>query len=344
MKKLFLIPVAAALFAACSNETENTDNDGPVPLQISVGNLEVSTEVATRAANSAWEASDQIGVYALPTGTTTTPIAYGSNKYYTLTDETGSTDATGGTVYKNFTGTDPVYLPANGSAIDVYGYYPYSESATDPTAVGINVSTQTDATAIAAIDFMTTGKEDHTTHGGSETIKKNTPSCQLLFAHRLVKLVFNLKAGTGMSSSDITSASPCSVSITGQKTEGTYNIYTDALTYTGSQTTIVSTATQEAKGGFDKAIQLIVLPTHDTNNPKSDRTVTITLGTATYQFTIFDGVNAAAPADPDGTLQVAAFEAGKEYTFDVTVNAARLSVTAAITNWVSVAAQNATAK
>lgn len=335
MKKLLLIPVAAMLFAACSNENEPEPVDnGPVPLQISVGNLDVKTEVATRAAGDAWTSGNGIGVYAVTTSTTT-PITDGANVRYN-SSVTASTS--NGTDFKLFNAaSSPIYLPANGTAIDVFAYYPYQTPLADPTAVGINVSTQTDAAAIAAIDFMTTGREAHTTHGGSETIKKNTPTCQLLFAHKFVKLVFNLRAGTGMSSSDITSASPCSVSITGQKTGGTYNIYTDALTYTGSQTTIVSTATQDAKVDFDKAIQLIVLPTDDTNNPKSDRTVTITLGTATYTFVISD-----SDAEPDP--YVTAFEAGKEYTFDVTINAASLDITAAITNWVSVAAQSATAQ
>ena len=333
MKKLLLIPVAAMLFAACSNETENTDNDGPVPLQISVGNLDVSTEVATRAVNDAWEASDQIGVYALPTGTTTTPIAYGSNKYYTLTDETESTTATGGTVYKNFTGTNPVYLPANGSAIDVYGYYPYDGmtgvdgrvNATNPAAITLNVS---DQSSQKVIDFMTTGNSttgkvqwtDETLNEGQSgyqtPITKAHAECKLLFKHRLCKLVFNLIAGNGMADTDF-SGNTVTIGIASMPTTATYNLYTSTISSVG---TLGNIGTQNTDGASHKVFEAII-PPHTT---AAAREVTITIekndptSSATYTFNI----------DNNKT-----FTAGNKYIYNVTVNAKSLTVTAAISPW-----------
>lgn len=304
--------------AACSNdEGDATVNNGRVPLRI-VSSISVEQSVTTRAANSAWEAADQIGIYCTTDNTTTTyadvtPTTC-NNLPYTFND--GENYETSGTNYRAFTGTT-VYLPADGTNIDVYAYYPYSAGATTPTAVPVNVS---DQSSQKAIDFMRAAVADR---------NANNNTAELTFQHKLVKLQFNLKQGTDMLSDEIINAftnGKLSVAIGGQPTAATYNIYTDVLSITAGSTGITATAMTDAATGYDKSFEAIVLPNKMTaegdelaNNTAADRTVTIIIGTTqhpsgpnyTFTFTI-----------PGGTT----FIAGNKYTYNVTVNTTSIQV------------------
>ena len=335
MKKLFLIPVAAALFTACSNETEPEPavNDGPVALQVYVNNIAVNAQIATRAANSAWEDNDAIGIYA--TTTTTDPWnnivalqCHGENTSYTFNDATYETS---GSTYLSFGPTDaPVYLPANGSAIHVYAYYPYTSplSATDAKTVTLNVGTQNSQ---KAIDFMTTGPVSTTTHLGSTLITKENPSCQLLFSHRLVKLQFNLKHGNGMAETDINKAGGNTVALSipeGLYTTASYNIFTDGISNFSANNVDITPVEMASPGVWasgspdvmaDRSFEAIILP----QTLNADKSVQLTISnpqsSAAYTFNI--------PATT--------FMAGNKYIYNITVNAMGLTVTAAITPWTS---------
>ncbi len=302
-RQLLYILSTLLLLAACSNDEggTNVDNNGRVPLRIASG-IVITPNSTTRAADDAWTIGDSIGLYAV-TSYTTTPITDGSNVRYNAT----VTAATGGIDYKDFTPASmPVYMPTDGSAIDVYAYYPYASSATDATQVPISVA---DQTTPSAIDFMTTGKVSTTTHDGSTVITKANPTCELLFAHRLVKMQFNLKPGDGMETGDITNAT-VSVKIGNQPTTATYNIYTDAISIAAGSSDITPIAMATAATGYEKSFECIVLP-NGTNNTAADRTVTITVQyqneTQTYDYTFTIG---------SGTSLVA----GNRYVYNVTVN------------------------
>lgn len=301
MKKYFFLAASAALMAACSSNSEESVNQS-VALRIA-SSIDVSEQAVTRAANDAWEAGDAIGLYAVKTGTTTA-ITGGENVEFT-TSVSASTN--NGADFKSFTATTPVYLPADGSAIDVYAYYPRQASVT-PAAQAIDVS---DQTSQAAIDWMTTGKTDKTTQGGSTDITKANPTVQLLFAHRLVKLQFNLVHGTGMTAADITSPT---LSIAGLNTKANLNLYTGAVSDLGTPAAIAPVAMSAPAAGFDASLEAIILPYTTTGT----HAVTLTLGSATYTFNIESGK---------------AFAAGNKYIYNVTVNATGLTVTAAITDW-----------
>ena len=317
--------------AACSNdEGDATVDNERVPLRI-VSSISVEQSVTTRAANSAWEAADQIGIFCTEDNNTAniytdvTPTTC-NNLPYIFDD--GTNYETSGTNYRAFTGTT-VYLPANGTNIDVYAYYPYKaqDSNSDgiddlsPTAVPINVATQTWQ---KAIDFMRAAVADRNT---------NNNTAELTFQHKLVKLQFNLKQGTDMLPDEIINAftnGNLSVAIGGQPTAATYNIYTDVLSITAGSTGITATAMTDAATGYDKSFEAIVLPNKMTaegdelaNNTAADRTVTIIIGTTgghplatpgpnyTFTFTI-----------PGGTT----FIAGNKYTYNVTVNTTSIQV------------------
>lgn len=333
MKKYLILSAAVLAFAACQNNDDAViESNDLVPLQVSVANLDVTQSVETRAANSAWEAGDNIGILAVKTGSSYTALATQCNPSNMKYQFNNGTDyETSGTTYRTFAAnTTPVYLPANGDAIDVFAYYPWTDGVTiaNASSHAINVA---DQTTQKNIDYMVTGRTSKTTQGGSQDIVKNYPTCQLKFRHALTKLQFNLKAGSGMLASDITGASPLTITIpAGWKTTANLDLFSGSITSlsgTGTAITPLVMATPGAwttpTGTADKSFEAIVLP-----QEISATTATLTMGSATYTFTI--------PA--------VTYEAGNMYVYDITVNAASLTVTAAITPWVTNTATAVTAQ
>lgn len=324
---MMIIAMSAIMMAACSSDNENNgarphgdgngDNGGQtVELQISGGILAEIAKAQTRAANSAWEASDAIGIYAVATGGTTA-ITGGENVSYTASEAA----ETNGTSYTSFSATSgtSIALPNDGSAIDVYGYYPYTASVT-PAGQAISVATQTSQ---KAIDWMTTNVTNKTTQGGSTTITKANPSCQLLFAHRLCKLQLNLVHGSGLTATDITT-SP-SVSIAGLPTTATLSLYEGTVSSQGTPAAIAPVQMGTAETGYDASFEAIILPYTTT----AAHAVTLTLNGKNYAFNIASGKT---------------FAAGNKYTYNVTVNAAGLAISAAITPWGNGGSENVTAQ
>lgn len=327
MKKMMIIAMSAIMMAACSSDNENNgarphgdgngDNGGQtVELQISGGILAEIAKAQTRAANSAWEASDAIGIYAVATGGTTA-ITGGENVSYTASEAA----ETNGTSYTSFSATSgtSIALPNDGSAIDVYGYYPYTAPVT-PAGQAISVATQTSQ---KAIDWMTTNVTNTTTQGGSTTITKANPSCQLLFVHSLCKLQLNLVHGSGLTATDITT-SP-SVSIAELPTTATLNLYTGAVSGQGTPAAIAPVQMGTAETGYDASFEAIILPYTTT----AAHAVTLTLNGKNYAFNI---------------VSEKTFAAGNKYTYNVTVNAAGLAISAAITPWSNGGSENVTAQ
>lgn len=301
--------LAVLMLTACTAEGDGTPGpspDGLVPLRITAATADVSMQQTTRADNSAWDAADQIGVFCTNTGTATvytnqaaTPTAC-TNLAYTFND--GTNNETSGSVYRAFTGTT-VYLPANGAGIDVYAYYPYRSGATNLEAIPVNVSTQFEGSLsdptnlkpkLKEIDFMGANKV--------ENRKFNASEAQLLFSHKLVKLVFNLTAGGTLTANDIEKNPKLGVFIN-DYTTGTYNLNTSAFTSTGNKADIYACPIVNTEGVVPtwSRFEVIVLPTtgsHTVNIKVSDDN-----DTGTFSFT----------TDVD-------FDAGMAYEFNVTVD------------------------
>ena len=309
MKKILIFLTITLLLAACSSDSDPAvTNDGRrVPLQVT-GYIADTPLGITRAAGSAWEADDQIGVYAVESNTRT-PIEDGSNVCYSTSSggETYDSDRKIYT-YKAFTTSNPIILPPTGN-IDVYGYYPYSAKKKDgttnfdPEHVEIDVSTQ-------SIDLMTTDKVSTTTHDVTTPISISNPSCELLFHHRLTKLVFNLDL------SEMVSVSTISLTIGSQKTTATYDIYDNELTYSSgvANQPVSAVALATANSGYEKTFEAIVLPNDASNNPGVDRTVTIVVDGRSYTFTI-----AVTGASSSNKVETPSFDAGKKYVYNVKV-------------------------
>ena len=306
-KRLFYILTSMVLLVACNKDDESqstTGNDKRVSLEIAA-NIGMQAEGTTRAAETHWDEGDQIGVYVQKKdGTIFVDDAStaGENLLYTFND--GTNYETNGSTYRLFAPSKKIYISSD--PVDVYGYYPYNASASlDPTAIPVSVE---DQSSQERIDFMRAKKTN---------VNNGNVSIELLFYHRLVKLVFNLKQGEGLLPDELADATYLGVTINNQPFNATYNAYTDAFTFTqgASNNTIIPVRAASATTGYVRTFEAIVLP-NGANNLQVDRTVTITFyrkseDTIVNTFKIPTATN---------------FVSGNKYTFNVTVNATSIDV------------------
>jgi len=314
MRKIYiLLTMAVGLFAACSS-----DNDAPAPaggnervaLNIAAG-IELQARGITRATDTSWEDGDNIGVYM--TGYRTFNIftdgdgTRGENLEYTFSDgENYETWTENNNVYRLFTpSSKKIYLSS--TSVDVYGYYPYKSTLSNPREYPIDVSDQSDQ---KTLDFMT-AKDDN--------VNNELEAIQLLFQHRLVKLVFNLRQGDGLLTDELVNSTISEFSIDHQPTGATYNIYTSTLGIPSGDYDASSKVTPvkgTTSAGYDLTYEAIILPNNVGTNPVTDRPVTITFYTnaddpVTNTFVINSDTN---------------FEEGCKYVYNVTVNATSVTV------------------
>ncbi len=298
LMKIMVLTTAALTLGACNNDDEREDGTARTPLNIVAG-ISMQTKGITRAVETAWEAGDQIGVYVTNHNTTT---IYGgaSNRQYTFND--GTNYETNGNIYRLFVSNGAkLFLPT--TYVDVYGYYPYIAEVDDPTEIPINVSDQSDQ---SSIDLM---------RARTANMNNNNVSVELLFEHRMSKLVFNLKQGDTMLPNELKDATSLTMTIDGQPVEATYNIYDDAFNITTGNETLTPIRAASAPTGYVRSFEATVLP-NGTNNAGKNRTVTITF----YQNPNDVIVNTFTIGS--GTL----FKSGYKYVYNVTVNATSVSV------------------
>lgn len=309
------------LLTGCSSDDDGlkpADNDERVPLEIAAG-INSHFVPVTRAVETAWEEGDQIGVFVTAHNASTIYSdgtgAKGFNRQYTFND--GTNYETWGNTYRLFSPNDrKVYLPSYG--IDIFGIYPYRKSSSlvyssdeesnNPTvlpSVPVDVSIQTSQ---KAIDLM---------QARTGNISNSSPVIELLFYHRLTKLVFNLKQGEGLLPNELKDAIYLGMTIDNQHTTAKYDIYNDAFIITSANpSTIVPIRANTAPTGYVRSFEAIVLPNGSGNAP-TDREVTITF----YQKSEDQIVNRFIIKGDEFY-----FRPGYKYTFNVTVNALTVTV------------------
>lgn len=318
MSKIAIIfTLGVGLFAACSSDNDVSISNEQVPLEIAAG-ISMQVDASTRAVETAWETGDEIGVF-LTTHNSNTIYTDGSgskgfNRQYVFND--GTNYETWGNTFRLFTAmAKKVYLPSYG--IDILGVYPFrsssnliyspdgeSESPTILPKVPVNVQNQTSQ---KAIDLM---------RARAGNVSNSSFVIELLFYHRLTKLVFNLKQGEGLLPDELKDATYLGIEINNQYTSATYDIYNDAFTITsGEYESITPTRSSSAPTGYARTFEAIVLPTF-LGNPATDRTVTITF----YRKSEDQIINKFII--PERVY----FEPGHKYTFNITVNATSIKV------------------
>lgn len=295
------IPALVALtlaFAGC-NQDENLpggNTDDRVAIRVS-SNIDVTDGVMkktiTRAANDEWNRADQIGIFMLDnTGAV-------DDKYANIPYETASEDGN----FAPLPDGEVIYLPVDGSDRNFVAYYPYRANVSNGNTYEIDLSNQSPQ---EAIDFMTAGKV--------KGINKTAPTVNFHFRHRLCKLRLTIGVDESFTTG-LSALENLKVELTGQRTEGSYDVLTDGAmpTTKGNSNIELKTA---ANGETSEAI---VFPSEDFN----DMQLKFYVKNETTPYTW----------DLKNSEKATKFEEGKEYIYNITIKKTGINVTATIENW-----------
>ncbi len=196
VQKLVLGLLGMSMFLTSCNEEGAEITPNKVTFSASVGSP------MTRATETAWEANDAIGVYALKNGQALADASiYESKKNIKyVTAQAGATgDFDAATTSEAIELTDEV--------VDFIAYHPYSDKVTADYKVAINVADQ----SVKGIDMLYATKQSHT---------NSQPDVNLVFNHVMsrVKVVLQPKQGTNL---DVTNAK---ITLKNALTQGTLSL------------------------------------------------------------------------------------------------------------------------
>ena len=282
-KKTFsTLVLATLLLTACQNDEETMQTDTRVALQVTSG-------IQTRAYDDQWEEKDDIGIFGFTQGDAPAQ-AYTNVRYVTMGGD-GAFTPEGTTIY----------LPTDGSSLDFVAYYPYTATAMTDGVYTVNVTDQSDQ---SAIDLMA---------ADTQTADRINNTVAFNFEHKLSKIVLTFKPGDGMALSELTGMK---VQLTNQQPKATFDVtQPDGEVVVGTNTPATLTLNTDADGTSSEGI---VLPSANFDG----MTLHLELADGSSFFN-WDLNNSKADK----------FEAGKKYVYDITVNRSRLDVTATIEDW-----------
>lgn len=299
MKSRLCIPMFAALLllTGCGSDDNKIDNlwHGEIRFASDVTTSSASTDANTppdtQIANG-----QEVGLFINENATPSTVI--GANLKYVA-------DGTGGLKLADPTQNTP-YYPNTGNNVTIIAYQPYNEKATinDDTyefAVKDNQSKD--------VDYY----NSDLLYSASKEYARQSAAHNLVFAHKLSKVVCTLIAGTGIGAPDLTDAT---VKIVNAKTTGTFKLSDGTFNAPGGTTSEVimnSTITPD--------FYIAVIPPQTFAKDAKFLQVTLSgsAGAGEYFYKI-----------PDGDLTLTE---GNVYTFNITVNRTGLSVTTSIAGW-----------
>lgn len=318
MNKRFLFFAASAvLFAACSNDDENTGaNNGLVEARITA-NL---SGPLTRAVGTNWNA-DHIGVMV-----TDAPNSNMEGLYRNVEYSTSSTGATAD--FSAGTGQGIFFQDAT-ETVTFSAYAPYQTTADNATLPGtngvINVDTENSNTPTGqeSIDFLfaqgaTGSRQNNTISFSDETPETSGDDDDHSFHHMMSQLniVFQTSTTAGFNATDIFDAT--SFNLGGLIHTGTFSVTNGGATATGEAVAswdITACNYDDDTDNNTRTYSLILLP----QSLAAPLTVAVVIGGQTYSNS-----NAINPT----------LEAGKSYTYTITVTKTGLVVSGCtITGW-----------
>lgn len=212
------------------------------------------------------------------------------------------TAATGGKL-SAATGVEPFYWEST-SDINVSAWYPYSATKPGTFSVQADQSGQSGTDGYQASDLIYAASQK-VTYSGSKELK---------FNHLPVKVVVNLKAGTGVTANEVTSASVTIINqslTSGAITEGTNTADWSVEQVTSGDVGITPKTVTPAATDCQKSVQALLVP----RQMKGVSFIKVTAGGNDYYYTPTN--------ETDANLQ-----AGQQYTYTITVTKNGLTVTA----------------
>lgn len=224
--KIAIIALALATLTSCDKEQSRNESLAAT----------FSSSITTRVSGTEWEEGDEVGI--MVTSENTLLNSYHYNNHHTVS----FTDPEQG-IFTPATDLDQIYFSVEEDVyVDFYAYYPYSERLVEEEqSYPIDI---VDQTSPKAIDFM-----EASTFGG-DSYNKNSGTVELAFSRNMAKISMTLKAGTGLSLSDISA-----VRLEGFYTTATYDFPTNSFTALGGDSTDI---TPYSAG--DNSYSAIVIP------------------------------------------------------------------------------------
>jgi hypothetical protein len=285
------IVAATVMMTSCGNDDEAVNNGSE---RVEVKFSSAQADVETRVSGTTWDGTEHIGIYMLQDvySLAAANISEGvSNREY----KTASTGATA-----SFTPAgDIIYYPASQGAtlvkVKFIAYYPY-EAVADGTTTFTRAIDVSDQDNQSAIDFLYAPV--------AAEYDKTSSTVVLPFAHKLVKLEFNI-------TNDVSVTTPLAdgltVTIDGQATTGTLNLVNGSVATTNAGETI--TALTATDGATSEAIVFA--------GTKAGKL---------FAFTNSAGETFTAPIPDD-------WQSGNKYTYTVTLKKNAAVITGTITDW-----------
>lgn len=285
---LLLAIATIATLVSCSNENDVSDGDrlpdGKYPVTFTATGLEIAP--TTRAtADGTWAVGEEVAVM----------IGDYVKKY--------TTKNSGNTATLESANADNKFYWESKRDIYVSAWYPYSDNR--PTNFTVQ-GAQDDTDGYQKSDFLYAYQK---VSFGSEA--------GLTFKHLTAKVEINLKAGDGVTTTEVAGAN---VTLVKQATTSgtiTYDGTTEAATVAQSDggTDVVTPKTMVAKANYQKTVQALVVP----QQMKGKQFIKVTIGNGAAERNYY-----YTPANDDANLQ-----SGNQYTYDITVTNGYLEVTMA---------------
>lgn len=305
MKSRLCIPMFAALLllTGCGSDDNKIDNlwHGEIRFASDVitSTADANTNTNTNTPSDTQIAAKQeVGLFINEKATPNTVI--GANLKYVADGNGGLTlaDPTQNTpYYPNTANTD--------NAVTIIAYQPYNKDAKIDANNTYNFEVQTDQS-----DADNYYKSD-LLYSASKEYARQSAAHNLVFAHKLSKIVCTLTPGTG--APDLTGAT---VEIVKAKTTGTFKLSDGTFNAPGGTTSEVKMNSTITPGSY-----IAVIPPQTFAKEAKFLKVTLSgsVGAGEYFYKI-----------PDGDLTLTE---GNVYTFTITVNRTGLSVTTSIGGW-----------
>jgi len=293
--------VFTSLPAACSSDDEGPDYGIPVAVQFTAGNISV---LRTTANGNQWTHGDQIGIFMIANEARSIDGNIKENAgNIPYQAESGNSDESsfipvGATIY----------YPVDGSKVDFIAYHPQNSSINNYVyPIGLS-----DQSKLPAIDLMT-AKANGTAGAGYD--KTNTSAVDLLFYHRLAKGLLIIQPGEGVNRDDLEAADNLEVKLKGINTTAVLDMSGTGIISNEADIEDIDIPINEEDSKLRRAA--ILLPVI----LGVDHVVEFTLKNTntTYTWIMKDNV-------VSGSSPITGLEAGKKYTFTVTLKKNQMNV------------------
>lgn len=216
MKSLLGIMLSLSILQSCQN-----DETGIIQNEVNKQGITFSSIIDdapnSRAYDTSWEKNDVIGLFMYASNAkanllaTNIPYVTSNGDGYFVSQHT------------------PLQYPEDNTPVDFIAYYPYNENINDYNSYSIDLSDQTQQSALDLMTAVNLTNRDQT-----------LPQGNLQFKHLLAKLVLNLKSTSGNSLKGI------KASISGLQVKGTANLGEGTITPSGEATTFSLYIDEEA--------------------------------------------------------------------------------------------------